>query len=61
MLYAGTGPFFEADVLHGVARWNAELFQDIYYIEQDVEEAIGGEGLRRISKDELCRLLKNDG
>ena len=60
-MYAGTGPFFEADVLHGIAQWDAELYQDIYYIDQDVDEAEGVDGLRRISKDELRRLFKSDG
>ena len=59
-LYAGTGPFFEADVLRGIVRWNAELYQDIYYIEQDISETSGGDGLRRLSKEELSGLFKND-
>jgi hypothetical protein len=34
-LYAGTGPFFEVDVISGIARWKAELYQDIYQIDQE--------------------------
>jgi hypothetical protein len=29
-LYSGSGPFFEADVIAGIARLSASLFQDIY-------------------------------
>ncbi len=56
-LYAGTGPFFEADVLQGIARWQAELYQDIYQIDQDEINDVG-EGLRRLARDELQKVLK---
>jgi hypothetical protein len=36
-LYAGSGPFYERDVLEGVAKLGAELYQDIYQID-DAEE-----------------------
>ena len=57
-LYAGTGPFFEVDVLQGIARWHAELYQDIYQIDQDEVNDQGEEGLRRMSRDELIALAK---
>ncbi len=57
-LYAGAGPFFEADVLRGIAEWNADLYQDIYYIEEEVNESESSQGLRRLSKGELKRVLK---
>ena len=31
-LYAGSGPFYERDVVAGIARLNAEIFQDIYQV-----------------------------
>jgi hypothetical protein len=34
-LYAGSGPFYERDVLAGIARIGGELFQDIYQIDRD--------------------------
>lgn len=34
-LYSGSGPFYEADVIAGIASWQAELFQDIYQVDQD--------------------------
>ncbi len=58
-LYAGTGPFFEVGVLQGIARWQAELYQDIYQIDQDEINNQGEEGLRRLSRDELQRVSKN--
>jgi hypothetical protein len=59
-LYAGTGPFFEPDVLQGIARWKAELYQDIYQVDQDQEEAPGTEQLHRLSREELRSILRND-
>jgi len=35
-LYAGSGPFYESDVVKGIASLNASLWQDIYQI--DAEE-----------------------
>jgi uncharacterized protein DUF4279 len=58
-LYAGTGPFFEANVLQGIVRWKAELYQDIYQVDQDQEEAAGTEQLRRLSREELRRIVRN--
>jgi hypothetical protein len=37
-LYAGSGPFFEADVIAGVARLKASLYQDIYQVDEGLEE-----------------------
>jgi hypothetical protein len=34
-LYAGSGPFYESDVLIGIARLNAMLWHDIYQIDED--------------------------
>lgn len=34
-LYAGSGPFYEADVLKGIAELNVELYQDIYQIDEN--------------------------
>jgi len=47
-LYAGSGPYYEADVLMGIARFGAELWQDIYQVDQEHEG--GGGGFRRIPK-----------
>lgn len=59
-LYTGTGPFFESDVLQGIATWRAMLFQDIYQIDQEQEDAPGTEQLRRLSREELRILLRNN-
>jgi hypothetical protein len=32
-LYAGSGPFYEPDVIQGIANLGAELWQDIYQID----------------------------
>ena len=37
-LYAGSGPFFERDVLMGIVRCSADLWQDIYQIDRKDEE-----------------------
>ncbi len=34
-LYAGSGPFYESDVLLGMARLNAMLWHDIYQIDEN--------------------------
>jgi hypothetical protein len=34
-LYAGSGPFYEADVLQGIARFGGELWQDIYQVDSE--------------------------
>src|SRR5262249_3830636 len=49
-LYAGSGPFYEADVIAGIASWQAELFQDIYQVDQECNDPVGPEGLMRIPK-----------
>lgn len=38
-LYAGSGPFFEFDVLAGIVRCGADLWQDIYQVDNDDEAA----------------------
>ena len=48
-LYAGNGPFYEADVLEGIVRYGAELWQDIYQVDQ--EDDGGVDGLFRIPKE----------
>ncbi len=47
-LYAGSGPFYEADVLEGVAELGAAIWQDIYQVDQE-----GGAEV-----DELSRIPK---
>jgi hypothetical protein len=47
-LYAGSGPFYEADVIQGIASLDAELYQDIYQIDQEENEPVGPLGLMRI-------------
>jgi hypothetical protein len=37
-LYAGNGPFFEPDIIAGIARLNAALYQDIYQVDDRVED-----------------------
>ena len=34
-LYAGSGPFYEVDVLKGISELNAELYHDIYQVDED--------------------------
>jgi len=52
-LYAGTGPFYEADVLAGIASWNAMLYQDIYQVDQTENENPGPDGFQRIPRDAI--------
>ena len=47
-LYAGSGPFYEADVLQGIAAFRADLWQDIYQIDQETNEPVGPARLRRL-------------
>lgn len=49
-LYAGSGPFYEADVLAGIAELGASLYQDIYQVDQDDEEVANDSEFRRIPK-----------
>ena len=49
-LYAGSGPFYESDVIIGIAQWNAELYQDIYQIDQEEDEIEYKSKLKRIPK-----------
>jgi hypothetical protein len=49
-LYAGSGPFYERDVLAGIAAVGASLHQDIYQVDEDDEAADGDTRLRRIPK-----------
>jgi hypothetical protein len=37
-LWAGNGPFFEADVVRGIAAFGAELGQDIYSLEEITQD-----------------------
>jgi hypothetical protein len=39
--YAGSGPFYEADVLQQIASWGAMLWHDIYQVDQDENLPIG--------------------
>lgn len=34
-LYAGSGPFYEPDVMAGIASYGAALYQDIYQVNQE--------------------------
>ena len=34
-LYAGSGPFYEPDVMAGIASYGATLYQDIYQVDQE--------------------------
>jgi hypothetical protein len=36
-LYAGSGPFYESDVIAGIASLGADLYQDIYQVDADAE------------------------
>jgi hypothetical protein len=47
-LYAGSGPYYEADVLKGIAELGAELYQEIYQVDQ--EDDTGVDGLYRVPK-----------
>ena len=37
-LYAGTGPFYEPDVVTGIAAFTASLYQDIYQVDEANDE-----------------------
>jgi len=37
-LSSGNGPFFEADVVRGIAAFGAELWQDIYALDEDASD-----------------------
>jgi hypothetical protein len=41
-LYAGSGPFYESDVIAGIARIGASLYQDIYQVDDASDEVTGG-------------------
>ena len=47
-LYAGTGPFYEPDVLCGIAALGAALYQDIYQVDEELDEAKSG--IHRVPK-----------
>ena len=49
-LYAGSGPFYEPDVIAGVAALGAALYQDIYQVDQDDSEIENKSEFRRIQK-----------
>ncbi len=52
-LYAGNGPFYEADVLAGIVSWKAMLYQDIYQVDQDESENPSPDGFQRIPRDSI--------
>ena len=52
-LYAGNGPFYEADVLAGIVSWKAMLYQDIYQVDQDESENPSPDGFERIPRDSI--------
>jgi hypothetical protein len=49
-LYAGSGPFYEPDVIAGVAGLGAALYQDIYQVDQDDSEVENKSEVRRIPR-----------
>ncbi len=49
-LYAGSGPFYESDVLKGIARFDSDLYQDIYQIDQSEDEIANKSEFKRIPK-----------
>ena len=49
-LYAGSGPFYERDVIERIAALGASLYQDIYQVDEEDEEPDGDDGLSRIPK-----------
>jgi len=49
-LYAGSGPFYESDVLKGIACFDAELYHDIYQIDQREGEIENRSEFKRIPK-----------
>ena len=53
-LYAGSGPFYEPDVIAGICAWEASLYQDIYQIDQEDRDPVFDEnGVRSISNKEI--------
>jgi hypothetical protein len=52
-LYAGSGPFYEADVLAGIAALGAALYQDIYQVDQP-DDATGSQ-FSRVPKQHFGR------
>lgn len=49
-LYAGNGPFYEKDVIAGIAALGADLWQDIYQVDDGVTSAEEFDGLERIPR-----------
>lgn len=49
-LYAGSGPFYEPDVIAGIASWGAILYQDIYQVDQDDSEISSKSMFERIPR-----------
>jgi len=49
-LYAGSGPFYERDVLKGIVAFGADLWQDIYQIDQSDDEIENKSEFKRIPK-----------
>jgi hypothetical protein len=49
-LYAGSGPFYESDVLRGIAGFDADLWQDIYQIDQRDDEIENKSEFKRLPK-----------
>ena len=49
-LYAGSGPFYESEVLRSIANFGAELWQDIYQIDQSDDEIENKSEFKRIPK-----------
>ncbi len=49
-LYAGSGPFYEPEIIAGVASLSAALYQDIYQVDQDGSEIENKSEFQRIPK-----------
>jgi hypothetical protein len=47
-LYAGSGPFYEADVIEQIASWGAMLWHDIYQVDQEENPPSGKLGLKSV-------------
>jgi hypothetical protein len=60
-LRAGSGPFYEADVIAGIAEWQGELFQDIYHVDQEGIDPAGPDAQMRVPKKWINLGTADDG
>lgn len=52
-LYAGSGPYFEPEVIQGIAKFKAEMVFDIIQVDQDLSEEEPKSRFRRLTREDL--------